>query len=95
MAKSKFRLFKLLKKLNILKIHFVEKYLDVMDQFEHKHRIINSLIVGTGVILFGAGIWMAWGMLIFPNNPVLQTISFLVLGFICIIFNDLKIDELV
>jgi hypothetical protein len=72
---------------------FAKNYIRIMERFEKKHPILNTLIVAVGAVFIWRGIWGLLDIYFFPNNQVLSYALSAVIGFLILVLDDFKIDE--
>jgi hypothetical protein len=65
----------------------VKKYLG-------RKKYAGILIEIIGVILIWRGVWGVLDIYLFPNNPLVNYLVCIIIGFILIWFDDKKLDEL-
>lgn len=83
------------KRRHLVEIPFVQEYLNIVKKFTKKFPVLNALILAVGLVLMWRGLSIFFDLYIFPNNELLSAVVSLLVGFILLYYNDLKLNELV
>jgi hypothetical protein len=66
----------------------------IFKQLKQKHPNLNSVIIGTAIIMFWRGLWGLMDLYLFPNNEVMSYIVSVLLGLFLLFINDLRLKEI-
>lgn len=66
----------------------------MFQKFRKNHSNLNSIIIGTSIIMFWRGCWGLMDLYLFPDNEALSYIISIALGLLLLYLNDLRLKEI-